>query len=458
MTSVVPPSEQAKVRFGERLRYWRERAGLTQIQLATRLRYDNTLICRVERGQRVVSLAMAAQADEVLSAGGELTDLAVAALTERGAPHDLRFLGPAAAKATESDLADTESVPLPGNSLDSVDPLVLVVPSWTSAGGGLRYATQCPLHTDRDCAEACLAAAVDPERLTVHAYLGRLACYRRASVELVTTPALVAQVEHTIHGVVVHIGQSRRSAERAALLHIAANFGALVGRLRINLGQRGAAMAWLHRGARWAEGAGNTVALCDIMASMSVVAQMEDDLDSGAKYAEAARAVDRSRPWTIAHGRLHAARTAAQRGDRAGFERHCAGARGATARFTERDRVEAPWLVGAEGDAFVNAYLAGGLRDLAARNDDRAAARRGADCARAALASLPSHMHPSRLLLVLRLADCQARAGELDAAEACLALVADDAIDSGLALIDRELRSLGGALGLADDLLCTRSR
>ncbi|HVK20553.1 MAG TPA: helix-turn-helix transcriptional regulator [Actinokineospora sp.] len=432
MTPDVPSSDVAMARFGERLRYWREQAGLTQTQLAARLRYDNTLISKLERGRRPVSLATAAEADKLLDAGGELTDLAMAMHGHRRQRRDT---------GSPPDPIGSRVIPFPGASPASV-PIV------TPAERGLwpdrpNYGLLCPLHDGRDCIDESWAAARDPWSTTVHAYLGRLAFSQKLVAESVLTPTVVGQVEHTLGGLMAQVG---RSTQRGALLHIAATLAQTVGRMRANLGHHGAAMAWLCDGARWAAGAGNTAALSEILSTMAMIAVLEGDTRSATNYAEAAQRADRTRLWVVVQGGMWAARIAGRRGDRPGFERRCAAVRTTAARFTERDRVEAPWFVGAEGDAYLHGFLAAGLRDLAARNNDQAAARRGVESARTALANLPGRMHPSELLLTLRLADCQARAGDHDAAIATATPVIGEALAAGLAVIDRELDSLRGAL------------
>lgn len=59
-------------RFGRELRRRRERAGLTQLQLATRLGYDHTYISKIESGGRLPRIDFASRADGLLNADGSL--------------------------------------------------------------------------------------------------------------------------------------------------------------------------------------------------------------------------------------------------------------------------------------------------------------------------------------------------------------------------------------------------
>jgi transcriptional regulator with XRE-family HTH domain len=59
-------------RFGRELRRWRERTGLTQLQLAARLGYDHTYISKIESGHRSPRIDFASRADGLLNADGSL--------------------------------------------------------------------------------------------------------------------------------------------------------------------------------------------------------------------------------------------------------------------------------------------------------------------------------------------------------------------------------------------------
>ncbi|MEU7530583.1 helix-turn-helix transcriptional regulator [Saccharothrix sp. NPDC042600] len=415
------PAGPAQARFGARLRYWREHAGLSQAQLAHRLRYDKTHISHLESGRRAVSVAVARRVDVLLGAGGELAGLGVAVLAARRG--NVTGTG---------DRLDGSPVPLPGSS----DEHEVVLPwrTWRERVSRPLGLT-CPLHADEPCVEAGLAEAEDGGG--VHAHLGRLAILHQVGSEVLDPTPLATAVERVA-------GDLVRRATAPADLHLAADYAALAGQLRGEVGQSVAATGWLHRGASWADASGNTAALCRIFGLLSHFAQLERDVDSAARYALAARTADRTRRWAVAHGRLHQARVGALRGDRAEFARHVAAARRLIARFGERDRVEASWMT--EGGVHVHALLSGGRRDLAARTGDRALARRAADTAQAALDLAPGHARPARLMLALRLADCLARAGERDAATHLAAPLLATAATSNLRLVQREYRSLRSSL------------
>jgi transcriptional regulator with XRE-family HTH domain len=65
-------STDAVHRFGPELRRWRTRAGLTQRELASRVRYSRETIAAVERGRRYATRQLAQRCDEVLATGGVL--------------------------------------------------------------------------------------------------------------------------------------------------------------------------------------------------------------------------------------------------------------------------------------------------------------------------------------------------------------------------------------------------
>ncbi|MGW2254635.1 helix-turn-helix domain-containing protein [Kitasatospora sp. NPDC001660] len=72
-SSPLPPS--ARLRFGHRLRHWREVRGLSQAELGRLLGYDDSLISRVENARRWPPPGLPARADELLATGGELAEL-----------------------------------------------------------------------------------------------------------------------------------------------------------------------------------------------------------------------------------------------------------------------------------------------------------------------------------------------------------------------------------------------
>lgn len=89
--AAVPVS--ARLRFGHRLRHWREVHGLSQAGLGRRLGYDDSLISRIENARRWPPPGLAARADDLLRTGGELTELWQSVRRER---EHLGALGPLA--------------------------------------------------------------------------------------------------------------------------------------------------------------------------------------------------------------------------------------------------------------------------------------------------------------------------------------------------------------------------
>jgi len=96
----------AALRFGHELRRWRTRAGLTQRELAGRVRYSREMIAAVERGRRYPSQELARCCDEVLVTDGvlgrlwPLVESAQVAADRRRGPRTARP-GPAGSPAVE---------------------------------------------------------------------------------------------------------------------------------------------------------------------------------------------------------------------------------------------------------------------------------------------------------------------------------------------------------------------
>ncbi|MCO1574344.1 helix-turn-helix domain-containing protein [Crossiella sp. SN42] len=408
--------------FGARLRHWRERAGFTQAQLATRLGYHHSYLSKLELGSRRPTAEFACRADELLGTGGELTMLS--------RPPD----------GQEPAIPP----PLPGLATDPADGTLR---SWRARFPV--YGIGCPLHGYRGCVAD--APPEGPGAAVVHGFAALLAGYSQINLECVTTGITVA-VEGCLHA----MAEAMRAAAEpvgTALAGLAAHFADLAGWLRVERGQHGLGMAWFQRGVDWGQAAGNVPALCGLYTRMSSVARLEGDGSSAIAFARAARDTDPRRGWVRLHAQLHAARGYALLGDRAEFDRLAARALALAERLDERDQLEAPWLCGAEGQTFVSSFLAGGLRDLAARTGERTCADRAVEFARHSLASVPPRMYPSLVLLTLRLADSRACAGQPEAALATAAPVLPAARRAGMTVISRELAGLRERLGPASTAL-----
>nr|WP_042177997.1 helix-turn-helix transcriptional regulator [Kibdelosporangium sp. MJ126-NF4]CEL12906.1 putative DNA-binding protein [Kibdelosporangium sp. MJ126-NF4]CTQ98590.1 putative DNA-binding protein [Kibdelosporangium sp. MJ126-NF4] len=429
------------VRFGSRLRHWRQVAGLTQVQLADRLGYHHTYVSKLEAGRRFPPACLVRRADKLLRADGELTLL-------------WQQLHPSAIEPDHPASADPLSTtPLPGA------PVPPEHSGESLQGWQARYPVygmSCPMHGYDGCTtqtdNAPMArflseslSASDPNTRTVHGFAALLAGYSQINLERATT-AIVDPVERCLHTA----ADLMRVADQPvanALSNLTARFADLAGWLRVERGQLGIGMAWFHRGLEWGRAAANIPAMCGLYARMSMVARLEDDGHSAIEFARAAQATDPRRRWIVLHGLLHELRGYALLGDRRTFERLTAQALTLAERMDERDRIEAPWLIGPEGQAFISAHLAGGLRDLAERTGDPCCAVRAVEFARHSLVNVLPNMYPSMVLLTLRLADSRACAGEPDAAVATALPVLQDARSAGMTMISRELAGLRSRLG-----------
>jgi DNA-binding XRE family transcriptional regulator len=423
-------------RFGRELRRLRERAGLTQVQLATRLGYDHTYLSKLESGARLPQIAFAGQADDLLNADGALLALATNARARRHSQGDL------AAGAAVMPL------PYPPSSASPVKlPPVrrIHLPA---------YGVTCPLHGTVGCTLSAPPTSLtdlldDHARTagaeTVHGFAALLTIYIEADLQALTGD-LAVPVEQTLRALLDLVPKARGPVS-VGLLHLASQYADLAGGLRVKRGQHGIGMAWLQRSLEWALASHNLPTACEALGRMSALARLEGDAATALEYGRAAAAVDPDRRWTLVQSKLNQARGLAVLGDWREFERHSREAQRAAERLDDRDRFEAPWLFGAEGEALIASHLAGGLRDLADTTGDRSTAGRAVGFAQTSLANVPARMHASRLLLTLRLADSQACSGDLEAAIAVARPVIQAAESARITLVSQELDRLRTRLG-----------
>ncbi|MBW1597674.1 helix-turn-helix domain-containing protein [Streptomyces sp. JJ38] len=412
--------------FGRRLRYWRSRSGLTQAQLGSLLGYHHSHISKMERGFRGPPPRFPEAADELLRSGGELT-----ALWER------------------SSGASSPLLPYPVPAVDGqparVTPELLA--NWPSSlpANGL----PCPLHDTAGCAVPPPGHVLAPGRALpvdtdgVHGLAALLAAFEGMAVGRIRVDC--APVERTLRALVE---RSEQVAARSAppLLRLAARYAQLAGWLRVLHDQHGLAMSWYGHGLRWADFSGDATAKVALLFDMAMVARIERDRDAVHSYAAALEQAAPGRRWVATMASLYRARGDALRGSLGDVERHIARARELLDGLGERDRAEAPWLVGPQGVMRLESSAAGALRDVAARAQDPRAAHRAVAASRAALCALPAHMRPTRTLLTLRLADAHACAGDPEAAVAAAYEVLDDALAAPRTTIVRELGGLQARL------------
>ncbi|MFC4060647.1 helix-turn-helix domain-containing protein [Planomonospora corallina] len=459
--------------FGHQLRRWRQRAGLTQAQVGARVGYDHSAISKLEGGRREPSPRLARHLDEVLGAGGELLAAYTASRHEEtdgaagvtggggsGPPPrngGSRF-GPLPGDIGETgDTKDTRGLEDAegAGGVGTSGPGFPDLPGWPVRlpSNGL----ECPLHDDEGCTVPAPADALpvylafrDPGLPsgagsdTVHVLCGLLVTCWRAAVER-AAPETITVVEQALHAIARRT-ESLAGPYRRALRRLAAGYAQLAGELRMEHGQNGMAMAWLHRGLDWAAVSGDIASCAAILHDMSTVARLEYDTSSALGYARAIRAADPGRRWTAVVADLCEARAHALGGDALESRRHLARARTGLSRLGERDLAEAPWLCGARGEVYLESGTGGALRDLAALTADRSVARLAAEATERSLGSLAERMRPARLLFTLRLADCHACAGDPEAALAVAVPVLAEAATVPTALIGRELRGLRSRL------------
>ncbi|MER7757981.1 helix-turn-helix transcriptional regulator [Kitasatospora sp. NPDC097643] len=353
----------ARLRFGHRLRHWRESRGLSQAELGRLLGYHNSLISRVENARRWPPPGLPARADELLLTGGELAALWQPVQQER------ERLGELAVPARPSP-------PGPG--------------------------------------------AVHPDAVTLQV-LGQLLTVYRAAAARIGGEELTAVLEHHARTLADRqYGAPRESA--AAVRSLAARYAELAGWAHFEGDRRTRALTWYAAGLEWARAAGDHATVTALLARQSTLHWWAGDPTAALALAEAASAAADTfvhprpglRSWaavTRAHAHALAGAVSETLRALADAER-LAQAALATGEPT-------PWLTRAElvlGVAHGTCH-----RELALRTGRTAHAHAAVAHLGAALARVDPAVHPRDHALVAgRLAGAYARAGRAEAAAAVL--------------------------------------
>ncbi|QKW30781.1 XRE family transcriptional regulator [Streptomyces seoulensis] len=421
---------------------------MTQSQLGLKVGYHHSLISRLVTGLRELPAGLAGRLDSVLATGGELAALVAApcgtAYRPDRQPADPRLFAP---------VPGGGEVPVGRDVLDSA-----LWPSELPAEG-----LACPLHGTVGCAVAARAEAPDPlgwpasprsgfdclagsEPEMLHVLTAALACLIRGALRRGAADG-VPVVEGLLRNLVRWAGAVNSTGRLPyGQLRLAAQYAQVAGRLRMQCGQSSIGMAWFGHGLGWADAVDDVSARATLLSDMCTLVRLDRDPGSALAYAEAIGAVDPGRRWVATVSHLYRARGHALGHDVTECRRHISLARRGFARLGHRDRLEAPWLSGAEGEMRMESAIGGALRDLAAATGDRVTARRAADATARSCARLPPLMRETRLLLTLRLADSWACAGDPGAAVALAAPVLDGALSSRDLTITTELRGLHARL------------
>ncbi|MFE5259815.1 helix-turn-helix domain-containing protein [Streptomyces coelicoflavus] len=438
--------------FGRRLRSLRRAAGLTQLQLGLRVGYHHSAVSKLEAGLREPPVGLVRRLDAVLETDGELA--AILAQPREVPRRTGRF------PADPALFAPLPGADVPGGQGAPPDPRMW--PARLPAEGLV-----CPLHGTAGCAvpdpgelPALLggpgsaggpapvwgtgtgAAVADAELL--HGLTAVLACLIR---EAFGHEGRVTAVEGLLRALARWAGEVN-SAGRLPYgqLRLGAQYAQVAGRLRMERGQIGVAMAWFGHGLRWADAVHDAPARATLLSDMCTLVRLDGDPSLMLGYAQGIGAVDGRRRWTATLSDLYLARGHALAGDAAQCRRHITLARRGFARLDRRDLLEAPWMAGAEGAMRVDSAIGGALRDLAVATGDRTAARRAVDATARSRAQVPPQMRGARLLLTLRLADSWACAGDPGAAVALATEVLAEAVRSRESMVTAELRGLHSRL------------
>ncbi|SOB85537.1 helix-turn-helix domain-containing protein [Streptomyces sp. 1331.2] len=435
--------------FGARVRHWRRRAGLTQAQLGAGIGYDHTAVSKIEHGTRRVTPRTADRIDGLLDAGGDLSAACLHAET-------------AELSALDSFSPALLRPPLPAGAPAAVPPADAVLPSPARLPD---YGLLCPLHGAEGCevpgpaelaaryAEFCSpkvladpAAAPPLDAGTAHALTGLLAAHLRAG-EIGGRPGLAAAVERTLHAVLARLATAP-AARRAPLARLAAEHAHAAGALRMQDGRNATAMACYDRALTWAGLAGDLATQVGTLSDLSILARLDGDPQAALGYAREIDRIAPGRPWAGAMDRVSRARAYALTGDVRAAVRQIGLARAHLEHIGTQDEVDVPWLSIASMRMRVESAAAAALRDLAAAGDDLRLARRALSATETALGLLgPNQLPASRLLFIVRAADCHACAHDPRTALEILAPALEAAPATALpALVEHELRGLRGRL------------
>ncbi|MFJ3025326.1 helix-turn-helix domain-containing protein [Streptomyces tendae] len=448
------PTEEAPARadraqwaeFGRQLRSLRRAAGLTQLQLGLRVGYHHSAVSKLEAGLREPPVGLVRRLDAVLETGGELAAVVAAprevprpgggpvdpalfaplpgadAPAGQGAPDARMWPARLPAEGLACPLHGTTgcAVPEPGELpalLGGPGPADGAAPAWGSGDG---------------------AAVAETELL--HGLTAVLACLIR---EAFRHEGRVSAVEGLLRTLARWAGEVN-SAGRLPYgqLRLGAQYAQVAGRLRMERGQIGVAMAWFGHGLRWADAVQDASARATLLSDMCTLVRLDGDPSLMLGYAQGIGAVDTRRRWMATLSDLYQARGHALAGDTAACRHHITLARRGFARLGPQDHLEAPWMAGAEGAMRVDSAIGGALRDLAVATGDRAAARRAVDATARSRAQVPPQMRSARLLLTLRLADSWACAGDPGAAVALATEALPEAVRSRESMVTAELRGL----------------
>ncbi|MFJ4330476.1 helix-turn-helix domain-containing protein [Streptomyces sp. NPDC088935] len=437
--------------FGRQLRSLRRAAGLTQLQLGLRVGYHHSAVSKLEAGLREPPVGLVRRLDAVLETGGELAALAAAPREVPRRPG--RFPADPALFA-----------PLPGADAPAGQgaPDARMWPARLPAEG-----LACPLHGTAGCAVpdpgelpvllggpgpaggAAPAWGADDgpavaETELLHGLTAVLACLIR---EAFRHEGRVTAVEGLLRALARWAGEVN-SAGRLPYgqLRLGAQYAQVAGRLRMERGQIGVAMAWFGHGLRWADAVRDASARATLLSDMCTLVRLDGDPSLMLGYAQGIGAVDARRRWMATLSDLYQARGHALAGDTAACRHHITLARRGFARLGAQDHLEAPWMAGPEGAMRVDSAIGGALRDLAVATGDRAAARRAVDATARSRAQVPPQMRSARLLLTLRLADSWACAGDPGAAVALASEALPEAVRSRESMVTAELRGLHSRL------------
>ncbi|MFE4520501.1 helix-turn-helix domain-containing protein, partial [Kitasatospora sp. NPDC056783] len=345
--------ESARLRFGRRLRHWREARGLSQAEFGRLLGYHDSLISRVENARRWPPPGMPARADELLLTEGELADLWQAVRRER------------------------ERL-------------------------GERAAARPPL----------APGTAPPDAATVEVLAHLLAVYRAAAVRI-GGEEFAAVLEHHAHTL---LGRPRSDPREhlTAGRSLAAQYAELAGWAHFEGDRHARALSWYATGLERARASGDRATATALLARQSTLYWWHGDPATALALAEAARAASPPLPGLRAWSAVAQAHAHALAGRAPQVRRTLADARRLTDAAL-RSGDPTPWS--ARADLVLAVAHGTCHRDLAVRTGRTAHARAAAARLEDALRLLDPAAHPrDHALITARLAGAHALAGRAEAA------------------------------------------
>jgi transcriptional regulator with XRE-family HTH domain len=320
----LTPYESARHFFGAELRFWREQRELSQSRLGQQINFDGSLICKVEKAERMPSLELAMACDEVLHTGGALARLWPLVDRERQRAETAECALSPPTPGSLTGCQPTPGVyggpwlPRPVSTLTMVmgaaDSDVLIVPVLAPEGSViltpidrrmfLRAAgvgAACLAWDSSTMEWGRLAGAIRaPERVDgdIVAYLQRVLEEHRVAQKMVGTRQLISVVTAQM-SLIERFLKGARGEIRNELLTVSAGYAALVGWFYQDAHNVSAATYWTDRAMEWAQEAGDHTLVSYVFCRKAHQARDQREAERVVGLAQAAQRVQDPLPSRI---------------------------------------------------------------------------------------------------------------------------------------------------------------